>query len=483
MAITVGVLVGCALFGRLAFLARPFDSDAAMFIYMGKMISHGVRLCHDLIDNKFPSVGLMTSVFWRAFGTWWPGYVLAQTAMVFTASALLARSAKRHIDATAGWVTFLAGITYLNLNIAVFGGFQLEGLQVFFTTLAAVAAFEALVADSVADSFVVGLAGGCAALCKPTGLAVIAAFAIATLIARPRKAMLHGLCALGGLLVPLGVVLVYLLGSDTLRDMPALYRQLKTYASSSVWDWVTWTKPFTAAFVLGLPMIFRGWVFRRDRAEWRINRAIQIFVIAWLLIELAGVVMQGRMYAYHFFVMGPPAALALAMIPRNDRAMTLLASMGPLALFSFYGACQVVAKDYRPFTRLPVSDYLAAHAQEGDAVWQDDYPRLLLETNLRPGSRVPLTFLFLNSDQAPGEFSQMILSDWRRIRPKYIVFWTDLDDWLKHQNAWCAELAQITARREANSKAWHAMADYVRQHYQIEQRLGKETVWRLKSEQ
>jgi hypothetical protein len=482
MALTILVIVGCALFGRLAFLAKPFDSDAAMFVYMGKMICQGGRLCHDLVDNKFPTVGLMTSVFWRVFGTWWPGYVLVQTAMMFAGAGLLARSACKHIHPSAGWGTFLAAITYLNLNIAVFGGFQLEGLQVFFAIIAAVAAMEALTGGALADSFVAGLSSGCAAMCKPTGLAVVGAFALAMLLTRQRRLIRHALATSLGLAIPAAVVLAYLIGSDTLKDMPALYRQIKTYASSSVWDWVTWSKPFTVAIVAGLPMLFRGWVFRRDRrADSQPIRPIIIFVVAWLTIEMVGVIAQGRMYAYHFFVVGPPVALLLAMIPRKDRAMTLLASLGPLALFSFYGACQVVGKEYRPSTRLAASEYLIAHAQPGDAVWQDDYPRLLLETGLRPGSRVPLTFLFLNSDKAPAELSSMILSDWRTVRPKYIVFWTDLNDWLKHQNVWCAELAQFPSRRDANSNAWHAMQDYVMQHYVAEQRLGRETVYRLRS--
>ena len=50
---------------RLCYLSRPFDPDGAMFIYMGKLTAEGGRLCHDLIDNKFPSVGMMTSVPWQ----------------------------------------------------------------------------------------------------------------------------------------------------------------------------------------------------------------------------------------------------------------------------------------------------------------------------------------------------------------------------------------------------------------------------------
>jgi hypothetical protein len=62
-----------AILGRLCYIVRPFDSDGSMFIYMGRLISEGGRFCHDLVDNKFPSVGLVTSVPWRLLGANWTG--------------------------------------------------------------------------------------------------------------------------------------------------------------------------------------------------------------------------------------------------------------------------------------------------------------------------------------------------------------------------------------------------------------------------
>ena len=53
------------LWGRLGYLFEPFGTDSAMFIYMGKLVSHGGRIGIELIDNKFPTVGLMTSLPWK----------------------------------------------------------------------------------------------------------------------------------------------------------------------------------------------------------------------------------------------------------------------------------------------------------------------------------------------------------------------------------------------------------------------------------
>src|SRR5437773_6483698 len=90
----LAMLILCALVGRLCYLARPFDSDGAMFIYMGRLIAEGGRFGHDIVDNKLPSVGLMTSVVWRAFGANWPCYVLLGAGLSALATLLIARVAR-----------------------------------------------------------------------------------------------------------------------------------------------------------------------------------------------------------------------------------------------------------------------------------------------------------------------------------------------------------------------------------------------------
>src|SRR4051812_35201024 len=190
----IALIVATALAGRLAYLIKPWDHDARMFIYLGKLVDDGGRYCHDLIDNKFPSVGLMTSVAWRAFGTHWWEYVLLQTVLAVVSALLLGRAAARAFGEHARLATTLYALVYLNLNCAVFGGFQLETIQAFFAVLAACAALEALCGGASSDAFVVGLAAGCAMMVKPSGGAVLAAFAMASVIAwrrSPRRIIAH----------------------------------------------------------------------------------------------------------------------------------------------------------------------------------------------------------------------------------------------------------------------------------------------------
>src|SRR5205823_2667992 len=159
--------------------------------------------------------------------------------------------------------------------------------------------------------------------------------------------------------------------------MPSLYRQIRTYAANSAWQWSDISKPLIVLAMLGFPLLVRGWIFRRSEHHEasRANRHVIGFLLIWLALEMAGVVAQGRMYAYHFLVLAAPAALLFGALPRRDRAVPLFLALAPMAIFSIYGGALTIELTYRARSRLEVSDYLAAHATPGDSVWQDDYPR------------------------------------------------------------------------------------------------------------
>src|SRR3954453_1574979 len=91
----VVLCVVAGLAGRAVFITRPFNSDASMFVYGGKVVAEGGRYGREFIDNKMPTVGLMTSAAWRGLGTWWAGYVLVQTVLSLGAVTMMARVARR----------------------------------------------------------------------------------------------------------------------------------------------------------------------------------------------------------------------------------------------------------------------------------------------------------------------------------------------------------------------------------------------------
>ncbi len=476
-----------ALLGRLAYLTKPFDHDARIFVYLGKLVADGGRFYHDVLDNKFPSVGLMTSLCWRWLGTWWPGYVLLQTLLSLGGALLLGRMAARTFGPHARLPAVLFATVYLNFNVAVFGGFQLETLQVFFAILAAGAALEALQNNSPPDAIVAGLCAGCAAMLKPTGLAVLAAFAIATVAFHWRdwrRVLLHGLASALGLALPVGIVLIYLVKTEILHDMPLLVRQISRYAAETPWELTDYFKPIVVLVIALFPVFVRAWICRRQqhRLPMGLDRAGALFALTWLLLELAGAVMQSRMYAYHFLPVAAPATLVYAMWPRRDRVASLAAALVPLAFASIIASGEIMAFYWNTPSRSPVSDYLLARTAPNDAVWSDSVPRILLETNLKPGARIPLTFLFLNYDTAPLEYSEIMLRDFEDRRPKYVIMPLDLKDKLRDETSRAPELLNRPQRRQNYVKAWQRIDRYVRNNYRLEKTLDAQLIYRRRDE-
>ena len=482
MALVIAFCFLSALLGRLSFIVRPFDADGAMFIYMGKLVAHGGRIGCELIDNKFPTVGLITSAFWQAFGNNWASYVLGQMAMALLATWLLARCARRNIGAYAELPVGLFALVYLNFNFAVRGGFQLESLQTFFSIVGAVAALEAIAHDDARDSFLAALAAGVAAMVKPSGLAPLAAFAL--VIAWQKRTQfsrlcVHAIAAILGLAIPTIACLLYFQAADLFPVLPTIWRQIAAYAANSPWELLDLTKPLTIGLIAGFPMIVLAFVYRRPqhRIAVRPETAVFLFAILWMFMECAGVVAQRRMYAYHFLVLAAPASLLFGLIPRQPRAMPLAAALFAPAFFSIVGAVQVLAQAPESMGFTASETYLSTHAKPGDAVWMDGMMRLLIVTDLQPGSRFPMTFLWINTDDTPLEYSHAMIQDFEENRPKFIVIPTDFQAYGIKLADRIKELGERPVRRTNFLNAWAQLGDYVHAHYIPKTQCDWETIY------
>ncbi len=490
--LVVAVCAGSAVAGRLCYLGRPFDSDAAMFVYMGKVVADGGRVGRDVVDNKFPTVGLVMAGPWRVLGASWPGYVGLGVGLSAVAAAAIGAAAGRGRVAAG-----LFAVVFLNLTPAVFGGFQLETPIACCSCLAAMGAVRAIDADAAGAAFVAGLAAGCGALLKPTGVGVLGAMAVG-LAVRGRPARV-GLATLAGLAVPAAAAAGYLTAAGLWADLPVTAGRLAAYAQESVVDAVTGIKLATVAAVVGFPLVVRT-IVPRDRGPSRLAGplaggglgpqagrvngpttapappAVLAFAGAWLAIELLGVVAQRRMYAYHFLPIVPPAALLFGLMPRPTRPLPLLAALGPAAALSLICAAAVVATPTD--ARLPVGRYLSARAAAGDRVWADDYPRLMLETDLRPGSRQALTFLFANDGATAGADSAQLVADLAARRPAFVVLPADLPAWLHRQTNGIVELSANPGRAAAYAAGWRRVERYTLAHYRREATVGDAAVYR-----
>ena len=490
----LAVCLASAVAGRACYLGRPFDADAAMFVYMGRLVAAGGRVGPDLVDNKFPTVGLLTSGAWRAFGTSWPAYVGLGAAMSAVAVLAIAAAGGERGRLAAG----LFAVVFLNLTPVVFGGFQLETPLACCAAVAAMAAVRAIDEDAPGAAFVAGLAAGCGALLKPTGVAVLAAMAVGIVVRQRARSGRDRATAgrlfemagsvLGGLAVPLGVAGIYLSSTGLWTQLPVTAHRLTAYAGGSVFDGVSWLKLATAGVLVGFPLWVRGVVGRprpfrrveclslRQLGERPDRPGVTAFAWTWLVLEVIGVVAQRRMYAYHFLPIVPPAALVFGLLPRPTRPSQLLAALGPAAALGVVCALHVIATPGDG--RLAVGQYLRARATPGDRVWADNWPRLLLETNLRPGARQPLTFLFADTDAAADADSRQIVADLTATRPAFVVLPADLPAWLHRQTSGIVELSHNPARAAAYTAGWHRIERYTSSHYRREATVGSDAVYR-----
>jgi len=479
-ALCVGLI---ALALRCCFLTVLYDGDMELFVYMGKLVGQGGRIGIELIDNKLPTVGLLMWLPYRLLGDWWGGYALLSIAMAIGAVLAITRAAAL-VHASSRWPTFAMAAVWMTFPLAVFSAFKLEHVQLLTGALSAMAFIQCWRTRDWRDAFTLGLCAGLGAWAKPSALSVCAAAAIAICIwaSVPLKTRLRlCLAMLAGVAVPTAVLGIYLIQSGAIVGLPALYRQIRLYNENSVWLPVTMAmKLATVGLLLAVPMLMRLILERRHRLPRCSDHAMLIvFAATWLAIEFVGVALQGRMYGYHFLPLTVPATLLFAIIPRRAKAITIFGSAAPVLTLSIAWTWAAVLGTQRPSDRLGAIAYIEAHARPSDSAWMDDNARLLVETNLSAGARVPLTFLFSNHDDAPQAFSSLLLQDFRARSPEWIVLpthWSQRADFICRTQP---EFQQRPKRAAHFVQAWTAIADYVQARYVPVARCGEESVYRL----
>ena len=478
------LLIAVCFAARLAYITRPGGTDMEMFVYMGKLASEGKLLGVALIDNKLPSVGLLMSVPYRALGGWWGGYGWLSFGLMAMAVASLARSAGRCWGETACWPTAVAAAAWLNFYFVVSSTFQLEHVQVCLAALGGGAALELFRKYDWRDAATLGLCAGTAALAKPTGAAVLVAgvgvlfFCIDLPIGR-RLRLMAVACAAA--LLPIAVVMVHLTVGAGWHLLPGQIAMIRAYAAGSALDpGDLAVKALTVAAVLGLPLLFRLIIERRCARPARWLRRDLWFCGIWLAFELAGAALQGRLYAYHFLPAAAPAALLFGMIARRPRAVPLAVSVGLVVGLSVWGGLHRPAELASEARKRAIIAYLDHHAAPRPGVWMDDYPRLAVERDISPGSRVPGFFLMSNDDAAPTSLGRIMLTDFQQSRPAYIVLPAERAAFLKGATLGMRDIAESPARSAAMQRAIDTIYAYVERAYDVEAAVGGDRVWHRK---
>ncbi len=469
LALAVALLI--ALVSRLSFLGEPFKNDSGIYIYLGKVLWQGGRLYHDFWETKLPTVPLIMAPIYALFQNHWMPYVLLQAAMGVGGAWILAAALRRFVGPWTFEPALLFGLIGLNLSRLTITGFQLETVQMFFEILSAAMVLRSLKRAGNFDALLAGLLAGVAAMPKPTGLAVAGAAAVAycwdarRLGIRPTVMRLAALAGGAGIVVVAATV--WVIASPMKSEMPFLLRQIQLYASGTPWRSLLQFKTWIFFVIPFVPLVVRGLLTRREPAA---LGSVVVFAILWEALEIAAVVVQRRVYGYHFLVLMPPAVVLFAMWPRSGGVWPSFAAVTPLALLSLYFSVPgyLALRNADP---MPVSRFVRAHCDATDTVWGDPSPRLLLETGLAPGARFPWTFFFVNHDAAPREFADILLDDLQARRPKYIVLPIQWQSETQQRAADTPGLEWRPVRRQAYLKARAEVFQYIQSHYKLETQL------------
>jgi hypothetical protein len=280
--------------------------------------------------------------------------------------------------------------------------------------------------------------------------------------------------------IPILTAAVYLIESQSLHLVPMIAAQIRSYAQHSSFAMIDLFRPVCVLTLFAAAMLVRAWVFRREAYRVRAEACMGAwaFAIIWTATEFIGVLLQRRMYAYHFLPLAVPAALLFGAIARRTTTAQLAGVLALPVVLSLWGAVEVARTAARIPSATPVvASWLDAHSLPGERVWRDITPSVLIPTDLRAASRVQLSFLFMNDDDAPRRFSRMLLDDWRVHRPRYIVLPSDIDRHVRTQTKLVFELSRLPRRAEAFGDAWKEIERFVRQRYIPAHTVGDETIF------
>ncbi|MGC4033364.1 MAG: hypothetical protein QM754_16860 [Tepidisphaeraceae bacterium] len=405
-----------------------------LFVYMGKMLGQGGRIGIELIDNKLPTVSLVMWLPYQLIGAWWPGYALLSVVLACVGVWAIAKAAAE-VHRSSLLPTAVMAAAWMSFPLVVFSAFKLEHLTVPLCAVAAWLFVRLCKYRLTRDAFLIGLVAGIAAMAKPNALAVLAAAGLVVVSWRELTAKTRFRFAAAmavGVLIPAMIVLGYLVFSGAITALPAVYQQVRTYNQNSVWHWqLVGFKALAILFLLGLPFVMRSLGERRwaEPRESNLHTPVLWFALIWFAVEVIGVAMQGRMYGYHFLPITAPAALLFGLVPRRVKAFPLVVNAVPVLIIAVFWAYFAMLSTKTPADRLAAIDYIKSNTAAGDSVWIDENARILVETDLKPGSRIPLTFIFSNDDTSPTKYGGMLCDDLHNRRPKFVVLPTDTPGW------------------------------------------------------
>jgi len=382
-------------------------------------------------------------------------------------------------------------VVFLNFSPVAYRGFQLETVQCFLACLGGACALRGLWENEINGTrltnsgqalfcSLAGLFAGAAGMLKPTGAGVAGALMVVLIFSGGAR-FRNLFAVIAGLAIAPILVLVWTWRAGLFSEMGPLFREISLYGKGTPIVAADWIKPAMALIVAGFPFLIvricRTGSETAPRSESR--GAFLWFVVSWLVLEVAGVVLQKRMYIYHFLPVGPPLALLFGLACLDRRRNLYALALAPILFISLAHSWADFELLLKPGSgRLPESDYLLAHASPGDLVVGDPLERVLMETGLRCGARYAHLFYFVNHDEAPVEFGGRFIEDLERNRPTWAVFRADRKSHRLMQCVGQPMLSENPRRRENFLLTWGRIDEYLAGHYEAIGEAGEMTIFR-----
>jgi hypothetical protein len=339
-----------------------------------------------------------------------------------------------------------------------------------------------------------------------------------------RRRLRAAAALLAGSALPVAACLAWFAARGALGDLYAVYVRypLQVYAAvDSSWLWrMEGSAEFLLLrqFAIPLPLAIVGWSALRRR-----NRPAALLVLAWALLAIANVAVQGRFWEYHWLPFYPPLALLTGLgVVAAARALllpdagagrgaatplatpvasqVLAAVVGVVALSAAFVPLQTVyrwakgsvgaerrahyeAKEYGADGRLPasmrtVAAYVAARTTPRDRVlfWAQ-HPGFYYLSERRPPGRFgfPLPLLQAPTSSAGAAYRREFLASLEATRPAYVVRLVAADcvPAATDREACLAsfpELAAVVAREYAHDSTFAVDADSALRRYEVMRR-------------
>jgi hypothetical protein len=503
MLLLLGAL-GLAIAGRLSFLALPFRDDAGVYVAMGRAVVEGWQLYVDVWEQKPPGVAALLALFYSGFGhTWWP-YVFVQLAAGLLVPVLLTLAVQwdrlgrptvptqRPLATDHRTTNFLAlALLAFNCPRILITGFQLETIMCLLTTAGAccfLAACSQPKSRAFAGFVVFAVV---AALIKPTALSLAGAGCLALMV-RPLPsstgvvggrvfALIGGLAVLGLVLLAQVALASWLQVEDQMLD---LWREISSYGSGTPWSQIFQFKTLVFLGLTTAPALLAIAVLWQQRGSDQLEVATigdranaadgedtrpAIFAASWLILELVGVMLQKRVYSYHFLVLVPPSLLLFGVLVRSPLNKHLQrAFYGVIGVLAAVGAFSTynVARTHDPQER--IVHYLKTHLRSGEAIFADPLGEFLARTSALPGARLLMAINMINHDAATERWTNQVLADFEKRKPRFIILQNPamLEERVR---SWEAQpvLALNPGRAAAHRDAWRRIVENVKQHYAV----------------